>query len=496
MNKSESIIDFKPDKKTIKKSILNSVIIQVLFKLKGIITMPIMTYFLLPREMGIFNLILVTASLLAPLFCMNLFDGPAIYLIQEKSKERIKDMYNVVINGSLLFFLLFTIIFWLVMHKFGGEYYNFLHLIVAIIFSMIIYKMFSFVLVAFQKTTTLVKYTFYKDTSSVILTILLVILGFSFYGMLIPIIITNIVAGLFIYRLIKRDLPYRIFLDKEILIKFLKMSLPLLPVFIFSWVVQSSDSYFLVYLKGEASVGKYSVIYGLSNVILILTYALNLFWNPISVKLWIEDREKYRKAFVSVFASLSTFLFIVVLLFELNSKLIVKILVSRPDYQDAYVIMGTIAFAFALQVLITLLTAPLYSNRNPGMIFFSYLCGGLINAFFNFILIPPFGLWGAAISTAVSYLVIVAIMSYLNLKVARFSFFDKRLVYLSGVFIVLWVGVAYLREHLQILQLLIGNVVLVLTLGTILYFKVLKEEEKQYIFSFFKEMKLRKASQA
>ena len=49
----------------------------------------------------------------------------------------------------------------------------------------------------------------------------------------------------------------RLTMDLAILAKFLRFSIPLLPVFFFSWVIQSSDSYFLAYYLGKDAVGKY-----------------------------------------------------------------------------------------------------------------------------------------------------------------------------------------------------------------------------------------------
>jgi O-antigen/teichoic acid export membrane protein len=387
--------------------------------------------------------------------------------------------------------LLYTMIFWYVMRTYGGDKYRYLLLILLTMFSSLFYRVFSYILVMFQKTAFLVKNTFYKDGSAIVLSMLLVIGGLSYLGLLSATIVTEIVAGLFIYFLIKRDLPYRMFIDRKILLAFLRISLPLLPVCIFTWVVQSSDSYFLVYYKGAESVGKYTIIYGLSSIVLTLNYILIMFWNPISARLWIENRDKYRETFISLFTAITAALFIIVLLFEFNSKIIMKILVRKADYQDAYIIMGMIALAFAMQVLITMLTAPLYSNRNPYTIFFSYFLGGLVNTLLNFFLIPPYGIIGAAISTVVSYFVIVLTLSFLNYRIARFSFFDKRLIYLGVAFLALWVGVAYLREHVRFYQLIISNVILLVILGSVVYFKVLKNEEKKFITSFFKGLSIK-----
>jgi O-antigen/teichoic acid export membrane protein len=315
--------------------------------------------------------------------------------------------------------------------------------------------------------------------------------GYSYYGMIAVLVVTNLAAGILVYRFTRKDLVYACVIDRQILWQFLKMALPLLPVFFFSWLIQSSDSYFLAYFKGEQAVGKYSIIYGLTSAILSLTMALNYFWFPVSARLWVENREKYRKAFIAMFAGFVTVLFVAVALFELNSRMIMQLMVRRPEYHDAYVITGIIAFAFAMQVLITLLTAPLYSNGNTKTIFTAYLCGGIVNTVLNIALIPSTGIMGAAVSTAVSYLVIVLLMAWMNYRMAGFAFFDRRLVPVTLIFMAVWGGVAWLRDSLQFYQVLLWDAGLLLGVAALLYGVALKDEEKKYLYGMCAGMSLK-----
>lgn len=491
MDKDANLLDFNADARTVKKSAVNSVLIQLLVKLKGFITMPVLTYFLSPAEFGAFNIILVTSSMLVPLFSMNLTDGPAIHLVQEKSRERIVTMYNTVTNSVLLFSLIFLPVLWLVMYLVGGEYYRYLPLIALLLYSNLFYKLVTYVLVVFQKSSILLNNALLKDGVGTILTIAVVVAGYSYFGMIAVLVVTNVAAGFMVYRFTRKDLVYACVIDRQILWQFLKMALPLLPVFFFSWVIQSSDSYFLAYFKGQQAVGKYSIIYGLTSVILSLTLAMNYFWYPVSARLWVENREKYRKAFIALFAGFVTVLFVAVTLFELNSRIFMQLMVRRVEYHDAYIITGIIAFAFAMQVLITLLTAPLYSNGNTKTIFAAYLCGGLLNTALNILLIPSTGILGAAISTAVSYLVIVLLMAWMNYRKAGFAFFDRRLMPVTLIFIATWSGVAWLRDSLQIYQVLLVDAGLLLAICALLYTAGLKDEEKAYLHGMYVDMKLK-----
>lgn len=491
-----SLFDFKTDAATIKKSAFDSILIQILFKLKGIITMPIMTYYLAPSEMGAFNLINVTASMLIPIFTLNLTDGPAIHMVQEKSHKMIVEMYNTVLNSTLIICLICSTLLWCVSYFSLPTYREYIYAIIFLILSSVLFKVTSYILAIFQKTSILVRNTVIRDTLATLLTVILVIFGYSYQGIVTASILANIIAAFLFWRLIKEDLPYRFSIDKQILTSFLKTAIPLLPVFFFSWLIQSSDSYFLAFFHGEQVVGKNAIIYGITNVILSITFALNFFWFPVSARLWLENREKYIKGFTAVFAGMATLLIAVVCLFELNSSTIMQIFVRRSEYQDAHIIMGTVAFAFSMQVLITLLTAPLYSNRNIKAIFFSYLVGGIINTVINVLLIPDMGIIGAAASTAVAYLAIVIVMGVLNYRLAQFNFLDSRLNYLIPICILTWILLGLARENLTFIGILITDILFVSLASLTVYWKVMHQDEREYLSSTITSFRIKQKVEA
>ena len=59
---SINLLEFNADAHTIKKSAAHSIILKFIFKMKGIITMPIITYYLVPEELGTFRLITLAAA--------------------------------------------------------------------------------------------------------------------------------------------------------------------------------------------------------------------------------------------------------------------------------------------------------------------------------------------------------------------------------------------------------------------------------------------------
>src|SRR5512138_3089379 len=456
--------------------------------------MPVMTYFMAPAEMGVLGLISVTAAMLTPLFSLNLTDGPAIHLVRERSPERLRDLYNAIFNGVVLSSVLFSAVALLVIWRWWNGSLVFALLVACLILSGTGYKLVSYILAVFQKTSVLVGNTLIRDGIATVLGLALVIAGASYYGMVFAAVAGNLLAGLLVYRLTRRDLPYRAALDWGLLGRMLGTALPLLPVFFFSWLIQSSDSYFLAYYFDQAVVGKYSVVYGLTSVILSLTAALNFFWFPVSARLWTERRETYRKVFSRLFLGFCAALFLAVVLFELNARLLLGLFARRAEYQDAHVIMGTIAFAFSMQVLITLLTAPLYSNLNVRAIFCSYLAGGLANLALNLLLIPSTGIVGAAISTAASYLLIVLMMGVFNYRLASFDFIDRRIFPVAAVFLAAWGGALWLGGRLGVLSVLGADIALLASAGGLLLFGVMTRDERISLAALVRQALGRKAA--
>lgn len=444
------LFQFNVNSAVIARSAVNSLLVQLIVRMKGFITLPIYTYFMLPEEIGVFSLVVVTAGLLQPFFSLNMVDGPGIYFSQEKSPARIHTMYLTVVNSVFLSTLFCSALFSGFVLWTGWPALSYLPWILLLLWANTSSQLAGFLFIIYQQTTIVVRNTVQRDVGITVISILLVVLGYSYQGLLFAWIVASAVTGWLMFRLVSQEFPFSFSMDSEQAVKFLKTSLPLLPVFLFTWVIQSSDYYFLSFFHGKGVVGKYGVVYSIASIVGSLTIALNFFWYPVSARMWIDDRKKYLGLFRTIFSIFIPLLLTAVLLLEFNSRWIMTLLCRKPEYQDAYVIIGTIAFAYGMQVLITLLTAPLYSNLNVRTIFLCYLVGGVINTILNLLLIPGSGIVGAAISTAVSYLVVTVLLGYGNYKMALFPFLDRRLFAVLPLFFAGWGGSLVARGQVSL----------------------------------------------
>ena len=477
----EGIFAFEADARTIRRSAIHSLLLQVLLRLKGIITLPIITYLMLPEELGVFNLIVSAAGLLAPFLSLNLTDGPVIYFVRERDRGQLSRMYSTVFNTTLLTSGLGLLVLYLIVRAVPSlqDLRTYFLWGVLVYLSLHVFKVTSYILVIYQKTDRMVRYSMWNELSAAVLGLLLVWAGWSYRGLVVGNFIGGVAVGLWILRLLLREVDYLPRIDTGHLKRFVAMSLPLMPVGLFSWVMQSLDAYFLAYFWGAEATGRYAVVYSICRIVLATSMALNFFWYPVSVKMWTERKETYIRAFRILVTHGISILFFLLFLFECNGKLIVFLFARKPEYQTVSPYLSIIAFAFMMEVMITLLTAPLYANENPRWILLSNVIGALLNVALNILLIPRWGLWGASVSTALSYFVVVALLGVGIRGLCRFSFLEARGAAAFGLGLLVWGGLVAVRAHLSGWTGVLASAVLLVIGAPLYYFFFLRSGERE-----------------
>jgi len=485
----EPIFEFQADSRTIKRSAFHSVLLQVFLRLKGVITLPLITYLMMPEELGVFNLIVNTASFFVPLLTLNLTDGPVLYFVRETDKGRLSHMYSTVFNATFLSSAAGFLVIYALMRFVPslGTLKPYFFSCILMYMSLHLFKVTSYVLVIYQKTDRMIYYSAWNELGGVALGLLLVWWGLSYKGLVAGNLVAAVLVAAWLFRLFLKEIRYYPRVNLDYFRQFLAISLPLLPVFIFSWIMQSLDSYFLAFYQGTEAVGQYAVIYSICRIILATSMALNFFWYPVSVKLWQEAREKYLHYFKLLVSGGLPLLLLILLLFEANSRLLVFVFARKPEYQTIYPYLSLIAFAFVMQVMITIVTAPLYANENPRWIFLANFSGGALKLLLNLALIPRYGLWGASISTALSYLLVVAILTYATYRVCRFPFLEKRCLSAASVALLVWAALFVSRDRLAVASGLWLSAVLSLLLPALAYLFYMRPEERV----FLKELRYR-----
>lgn len=105
----------------------------------------------------------------------------------------------------------------------------------------------------------------------------------------------------------------------------------------------------------------------------------------------------------------------------------------------------------------------------------------------NLCLIPGSGIIGAAISTAVSYLLVTLLLGLANYRIAAFRFLDPRLGSIIPIFIGGW-GVSLLvQSHTTLPCILAVDLGIIIASALLASFVLLRPAEREYMLGTFRE---------
>jgi O-antigen/teichoic acid export membrane protein len=242
-----------------------------------------------------------------------------------------------------------------------------------------------------------------------------------------------------------------------------------------------SDRYIIKYLIGEDNVGLYGLGYrvaGILNMFLILPYTLTLI--PSTYKIY---KQKDDKRYFSKLMTYSSFFFIwgaVVL--SLFSREIVKMFGQNKSSGDAYLtaftVVPVILFGYVFSGMRLTASLGMMLTKNTKHIGSTTLIAAAANIILNFILIPVYGIMGAAFNTLLAYIIFYFLTLGMSNKYYQVPFEQGKL------FIMLIVGMAlssviYFLPEMNLIPLLALKILLIIAFPFILY-----------IFNFYEKAEL------
>ena len=213
---------------------------------------------------------------------------------------------------------------------------------------------------------------------------------------------------------IGRELVPRVSITK--LVAGLKYGLPLIPHNLSGWIMSLLDRLVLGGYKGLASVGIYNIGYAFGGAMGMVTTAFNFAYSPYFMKK-LTEQGGAAKVTISRVATLWTaaMVFIAVGISAFSWEVVH--LMTPVNYYDAWKVVPIITLAFLFQGMYFMSGMPLFYNKKfTRYVPVASLTGGGVNVLGNFLLIPHYGMMGAAWATAASYLVMFVIAHVLGKK--------------------------------------------------------------------------------
>lgn len=219
-------------------------------------------------------------------------------------------------------------------------------------------------------------------------------------GMLKGQLLGTILLIPFLFSIVRKKFIFRF--DFSVLKKSLRFSLPIVPTLLTAFVLNLSDRIFLDRYMGLTEVGLYSLAYKIAAISLIAISAINMAITPHYFQKLKErgflSASDWSKKFNNNFVKIIGVLVFVLLLF---SKEIILILFGS-NYSKSISIIGILLLAYYFagtnSVNGRLIQYQKKTHHSMGIDIFT----ALVNIGLNFLLIPKYGMTGAALATLAS----------------------------------------------------------------------------------------------
>lgn len=368
-------------------------------KLLSFFMVPLYTAYLTTSDYGTADLMTTTVSLLSPILTVAASEGVLRFALNKQYDDRQVFTLSLVVSGIGLCILLFLSPI-LVNYVAFKDFY-FLFLIYYIFYNLL------WIIQQYSKGINDVKgYAisgFLSTVGSVFSNIFfLTIMKIGIKGYLYAQIAACIVPVTYLF--FKDKIYIKItnpkYISKKLIQNYLLYCLPLIPNQLSWWINNSSDKYILNYYWGLAFTGIYSVAYKIPTILNVIGGIFASSWQISSVDNFGSNESKqfysviYQKYF-SIFACVSALIILFI-------KILAHVLFAK-DFYNAWPYAAILVLASLMQAMGQFYESIYICALKPTSLLLTTIFAAILNTFFNFLLIPKYGAYGAAIATCIGY---------------------------------------------------------------------------------------------
>lgn len=189
--------------------------------------------------------------------------------------------------------------------------------------------------------------------------------------------------------------------------KMLSFSLPLVPTGLASMVIAASDRFFLERMSTLHEVGTYAVADKMAQVLQVLVIVpFSMSWNELAFR--HQGDPELPRTFARTFRFYAIGMATMIVLFTLVIRNLLS-LATTPEFVPAWVVVPLLAISPMANGFNVIVYTGLHLTGRTRVVPLLFLFAMTLNLILNAALIPPLGMLGAAIATAVSVIANVAV---------------------------------------------------------------------------------------
>ena len=389
-------------------------------KLISFFLVPLYTYALTATEYGVVDLIVTVGTVAVPVLTLNISEAVMRFALdKDADKKKITQIgTGILIIGMLLGLLIFPIC-----HSFNkiSQYSEFVY------FYVVALSMSQLYLCDLRGKELLVYYSIGNVLNTFFIAALnilfLVVLKEGIEGYLKAYIIANTLTA--IYAIVVGK-GYKSFnfseIDKGLLARMAKYSIVLIPNSFMWWIMNSSDRIMVSSMISVAANGIYAVSYKLPTLVSTLTTIFNQAWSYSAIREeGTADESEYNNKIFKVLIGIVMLTGIGILTF---AKPFLSVYVSK-EYYIAWKYMPFLTVGCVYLTMASFMATSYTVHKDSFGYLFSGMFGAIFNIVMNFILIPLIGVYGAAIATCISYIIVFVFRLFHTRKYIKYNIKNK-----------------------------------------------------------------------
>ena len=402
-------------------------------KILSFLIVPLYTYYIATSDMGVYDLVISTISLITPVITMQISDAAYRWIIRNDVDNK-EDYIRATMQVLLINCSLAVIIILVINHFYSIPY--------CIYFCIIL--VFSRAFQTVQKIVRGLKKQWLFAVSGIAYTIVflslniiqLCVLGGGIESLFQSTIVANIVAIIVIVIFEpKLRINYSRKTDIKLVLELYKYSIPLVPNYLNWWVMNSSDRYIVLFALGSSSNGILAIAHKFPSMFQAVLNLFNNSWQDLSVADTETDVGKYYTNVFHIFYRMTlTILWLGIPL----TKIVIQFIMS-PAYKSASNIVSFYYLGTVFQSFSSFYGVGYLRSKNTGRAFSTSVYGAIINAVVNMVLIRFIGLQAASFSTFIGFFAMWMIREKQNRKELgiKINWFEFILLTLSVVILAL-----------------------------------------------------------
>ncbi len=386
-------------------------------KLLVFLLLPLYTEVMSLDSFGRADMLMQTANLLLPIVSIGIMHAVVRFgLDKEYSRRTVFTTASVVLAIGLLVFGCTVPLFYHL--EYVGELAP---LLLLYVFTALLRSLFS----QFVRTQHYIRLYALDGLLSTVYTIIfnvifLVGLKLDVVGYLLAIIVADSISCIFLFTVagLRRFFSLKS-LSKPVAKAMMLYALPLIPTQMFWWITNVSDRFFITYMLGEAENGLYAAAYKIPSIVSIASTIFIEAWQLSSVT---EDNPiKRQKFFSDIFLALQGVCYVAAGFLIIGSKLIMSIIVS-DEYFLGWKYIPILLMATTFSCFVSFLGSIYMVKKRSSVTFITMLVGAISNILLNYLLIPKIGVFGAAIATVASYMLVFVMRAVNSRKYIKMKF--------------------------------------------------------------------------